>query len=293
MQHIKVEHILQPAILCRDIDATMDLLHALLGIYPSERVDIVNTGVNNAVYAFAGQTFLELIEPYDPGCAAMRLLDRHGEGWHMVSVDLVEMLVEEVARDLADAGVRVVRENENRHVRHIWHLHPRDTCGVLLAMALRTDREENGAWAGWAWREYVETNTRVARSILGVSLATDDPEGMVARYTRLGFDFGPAWEDAGDAVRQATTPRDTFLQVRAPAGPDAPSAAWVAARGSGMFHLALATPDLEVATRRCERAGVPVAREARSAGAEALWTAPVPALGVPIEFRLTAAERDR
>lgn len=143
MPRIPVEHVLQPAILCRDIDATMDLLHALLGAYPSERVDIRNTGVNNAVYAFADQTFLELIEPYDPDASAMRLLDRLGEGWHMIAVDLAPVPVDDVARDLAAAGVRVVR------------------------------------------------------SILGVSLATDDPEGMVERYTRLGFRFGEAWDDAG------------------------------------------------------------------------------------------------
>jgi hypothetical protein len=60
-----------------------------------------------------------------------------------------------------------------------------------------------------------------------------------------------------------------------------------------MFHMALATPDLQHAADACKRAGVPVARETRSASADALWTAPAPALGVPVEFRQTAAERDR
>jgi len=147
---LTVEHVLQPALLCRDLDRTMDFLHGLLGIYPSERVDITTAGVHNAVYAFDGQTFLELIAPYDPDCAAMRLLHRYGEGWHMLSVDLVDMPVDAAARAIAATGVRVVRENATPAVKHAWHLHPKDAGGVLLNLALRADHDDNGAWAGRA-----------------------------------------------------------------------------------------------------------------------------------------------
>jgi methylmalonyl-CoA/ethylmalonyl-CoA epimerase len=282
---LTVEHVLQPALLCREIDRTMDFLHGLLGIYPSERVDIKNTGVNNAVYAFEGQTFLELIEPYDADCPAMRLLNRHGEGWHMLTVDLVDGAPEAAARGLEAAGVRVVRENSTRQVKHIWHLHPRDTHGVLLAVALRADHDDNSAWAGAAWREYAGTNTRVVRSILGVSLASEDPAAMVETYTCLGFRFGPSFEDGGDSVREATTPRGTFLQVRSPTRADAPSAAWLERRGSGLYHLAFATDDLGRVRAACERMGVRVAREPRPDGAAAFWTEPETSMGVPVEFR--------
>jgi len=282
---LTVEHVLQPAILCRNLDATLDFLHGWLGIYPSERVDIKNTGVNNAVYAFDNHTFLELIEPYEPGASAYRLLERYGDGWHMVCVDLVETSSEQTAADLAAAGVRSVRENSTRQVKHIWHLHPKDTEGVLLAIAVRADRDDNAAWAGAAWRAYVPTNTRVVRSILGISLAAADPSALVKTYTRLGFRFGEPYDDAGDRVRQATTPRGTFLQVRAPGSPEAPSAAWVARRGSGIFHLALETDDLERARAAGERMGVRVTRETRVDGADALWTAPETTLGVPVEIR--------
>jgi hypothetical protein len=154
--------------------------------------------------------------------------------------------------------VRVVRENSTRQVKHIWHLHPRDTHGVLLAAALRADHDDNGAWAGAAWREDVGTNTRVVRSILGVSLASEDPVAMVETYTYLGFRFGPPFEDGGDSVRQATTPRGSFLQVRSPSRRDAPSTAWLERRGSGLYHLAFAD-DLG-ASAACERMGVRVAR---------------------------------
>ena len=76
---IRVEHVLQPALLVRSLDATLDRLQELFGMYPSERVRIPFAGVDNAVYALGGQTFLELIEPYVPESSAGKLLARTGE----------------------------------------------------------------------------------------------------------------------------------------------------------------------------------------------------------------------
>ncbi|MHB8574108.1 MAG: VOC family protein [Dehalococcoidia bacterium] len=283
-EKLRIEHMLQPALLCRDIDRTMDFLHAMLGIFPSERVDIKNTGVNNAVYALDGMTFLELIEPYDPGCAAMRLMDRFGEGWHMLSVDLAPMEPKRVEALLDEAQVRVVRENSNQWVHGAWHLHPGDTLGVLLALFLRADRDDNGRFAGWAWREYVATNTRFVHSIPGVSIAVRDLDAAAAAYTRLGFVFGDRRDDAGDAVLQCDTPRGTWLQLRQPMSDAAPSAAQVGRR-PGLFHMAFDTPDLGKAAQAVERVGGQIARETNLNGQRAFWTVPETTLHVPLEFR--------
>ena len=64
-----------------DLDSAMDWLFEAFRIYPSERVDIVGSGVNNAVYAFANHTYLELIAPYNEESSAYRLLSRSGPGW--------------------------------------------------------------------------------------------------------------------------------------------------------------------------------------------------------------------
>ena len=187
---IRVEHVLQPALLVRSLDATLDRLQALFGMYPSERVRIRFAGVDNAVYALGDQTFLELIEPYVPESSAGKLLARTGEGWHMLSVDLEPVEKETVESYLAEAGVRVVHRGSSKGVDAGWHLHPRDTGGILLLLARRTDRDENGAWAGWSWRDFVKTNTRVVQSILGVSVVTDDLDAARRRWETLGFDFG-------------------------------------------------------------------------------------------------------
>ena len=283
---------LQPALLVRSLDATLDRLQALFGMYPSERVRIRFAGVDNAVYALGDQTFLELIEPYVPESSAGKLLARTGEGWHMLSVDLEPVEKETVESYLAGAGVRVVHRGSSKGVDAGWHLHPRDTGGVLLLLARRTDRDENGAWAGWSWRDFVATNTRVVRSILGVSVVTDDLDAARRRWETLGFDFGEAWDDDGDTVLQADTARGTFLQLRAPTRAEAPSRAWLDHFGPGLFHLALAAVDLDAARRRLESAGAVIDREIEApiaggsaAVARSFWTRADTTCGVPMELR--------
>jgi catechol 2,3-dioxygenase-like lactoylglutathione lyase family enzyme len=290
---LRVEHVLQPALLVRSLDATLDRLQTLFGMYPSERVRIRFAGVDNAVYALGGQTFLELIEPYVPESSAGKLLARTGEGWHMLSVDLQPVEKETVDSYLAARGLRVVYSGLSKGVDAAWHLHPRDTGGVLLLLARRTDRDENGAWAGWSWRDFVKTNTRVVQSILGVSVVTDDLDAARRRWETLGFDFGQAWNDAGDTVVQADTDRGTFLQLRAPTGAGAPSRRWLDHFGPGLLHLALVTADLDAARRRLEGAGVVIDREVETpsvsgsaAVVRSFWTRAETTCGVPMELRV-------
>lgn len=287
---LRVEHVLQPALLCRDLDATMDRLHLLFGLYPSERVRITFAGVHNAVYALGGMTFLELIEPFDPKSSASRLLERSGEGWHMLSVDLASdpsNPLEPAAVDaqLGHLGVKVVHRGSSPHVRAAWHLHPRDTGGVLLLLALRADPDENRDWAGAAWREYVASNSRVIDRILGVSLCTQRLEDTAERYRELGFRFGGEREDRGDRVLQADCPRGTFLQLRSPASERAPCAALLASRGPGLFHLALRCRDLEGSEQRLRSAGVRIECQTGEVAQRSLWTAPETTFGVPLELR--------
>lgn len=262
----------------------MDRLHALFGMYPSERVNIVNTGVHNAVYALGGMTFLELIQPYDPECAAMRLLERCGEGWHMTAFDFVPVPNEEIEAGLVAAGIRVVRRNKNAGIRGAWHLHPKDTRGVLIAAAIRSDREDSSEWAGKAFREYVATNTRVISSIGGISIACEDLVTTRTTYEALGFEFGPAEDERGDSVVTAVTPRGTFLQLRTPVAGDSIAALSLKQRGPGLAHLVLMARDLEKVAESFTAGGVAFTRE-RRVGGDRLWSDAATTFGIVLEVR--------
>jgi hypothetical protein len=279
---LRIEHIAQPAVLVDDLDDALDWIAQCFKAYPSERVDIAGAGVNNAVYAFANRTYLELIEPYNPESSAYRLLGRAGPGWHMLNVDIVDAEPDDIEGALTRAGTRVVQRNKTAHVRGAWHLHPGDTDGVLMNLANPTDHDEHGMWAGWAWREYVTTNTRVVHDILGVSLVTDDLHRTQRRYAQFGCEFGDPFMDAADEVVQAICPAGSFLQIRAPRASDSPGAELLAARGPGLYHLCWGTKDLEHARKALAASGAALLREEKGA----VWTdARSTGIKVTMEFR--------
>jgi len=265
---LRVEHITQPAVLVDDLDTALDWMAECLKAYPSERVDIAGAGVNNAVYAFANRTYLELIEPYNQESSAYRLLKRCGPGWHMLNVDIVDAESADIENALTQADTRIVQKNKTAHVKSAWHLHPRDTDGVLVNLANPTDHDEHGMWAGWAWREYVSTNTRVVHDILGVSLVTDDLVRTGQRYAQLGFDLGSPFMDGPDEVIQAVCPAGSFLQIRAPRSGDSPGAALLSSRGPGLYHLCWGAMDLERTRDALAGAGATFVREEGGA----FWT---------------------
>ena len=279
---LRIEHIAQPAVLVDDLDATMDWIAAVLQAYPSERVDIKRSGVNNAVYAFGNRTYLELIEPYDSESSAHRLLQRSGPGWHMLNVDIVDADSSAIEEALNDAGMRVVQRNKTDHVKGAWHLHPRDTDGVLLNCANPTDHEEHGMWAGWAWREYVSTNTRVVHDIRGVSLVTDDLERTTQRYADFGLAFGQVFGDGPDQVVEALCPAGTFFQIRAPRSDESPGANLLTGRGPGIYHLCWGSRDLARTRIALASGGAELLRDETNS----FWTAAhSTGVKVPMEFR--------
>ncbi|OUU11156.1 MAG: hypothetical protein CBB94_03030 [Gammaproteobacteria bacterium TMED34] len=285
---LRIEHISQPAVLVHDIDEAMDWLHGVFGIFPSERVDIARSGVNNAVYAFGNRTYLELIEPYDPESSAYRLLKQNGPGWHMVNVDIADDDFEVLDAEIRATGARVVQRNRTEHVAAAWHLHPRDTHGVLLNLANPVDHDEHGMWAGWAWREYVLTNTRVVDRILGLSLATDDLETVVNTWSSFGLRFSAPEDALNDRVVTAHCEAGTFVQIRSPRcdgssqSDDSPAAQSLSHWGQGLCHLCWGVRDLARARSALEAAGMIIERSGESEFWTSIDNAPI---AVPMEFR--------
>ncbi len=278
---ISLCHVLQPAPLVADLDRSMDFLHALFGMYPSERVRITTAGVDNAVYALGNETFIELIAPYEPSSAAWRLLQARGPGWHMCSFDLEKGSETSVGGSMEKAGVRVVQHNRHDTVE-AWHLHPRDTGGILVLLAARKSQDDNALYAGGAYREYVSTNSRVVDCVLGVSWIADDVDKLAERLsTVFGFEFGEVNDDGDSIYRVAALPRGTFVQARAPLGPDTDAAAHLSTRGAGLYHMALHVADGAELDRRLTALGL----DTREVPASSRWLYTTDSLEVPIELR--------
>lgn len=277
MNVLSIRHVVQPAVLVDDMNAAIDWLARTFLAYPSERVDIANAGVNNAVYAFSNQTYLELIEPYNPESSAYRLLRRNGPGWHMLSADLAPVDVDEVDTAIRATGVRVVQHNHTQFVAGAWHLHPRDTGGVLLNLAIPAKPDEHGMWAGWAWRQYVSTNTRVVDRILGVSMVTDDLVRARAVYSSLGFDFVDGESDNTIVSRTAS---GTFLSLTSPRLDSTPAGRALARYGPGLYRLYWGVKDLDRVRKALTEAGTSFEDEGTrlSTGAEGA------VLAVPMTF---------
>ena len=137
-------------------------------------------------------------------------------------------------------------------------------------------------WAGWVWREYVSTNTRVVHGVLGVSLVTDDLERTGQRYAQLGFDLGSPFTDEPDEVIQAVCPAGSFLQIRAPRSGDSAGAQLLNSRGPGLYHLCWSSMGLERTRQALAAAGAAFVREEKGA----FWTdARSTGINVAMEFR--------
>ncbi len=279
MSILKVEQVTQPAILVQDMDSAMRWMYEMFGAYPSERVNIVRSGLNNAVYAFHDTSTIELIEPYNPQSSAYRLLQRTGPGWHMLTMDIEKHEYAALDAAIEDTGIRVVQKEGPP--RAGWHLHPKDTHGLLLYLGDRADHDDLGPWAGHPWREYVSTNTHVIRSVMGVSLTVDNLDAARETYTKLGLTFGHAFHDGHDEVVEATATRGNVLQLRHGLTESSPARAWRNERGEGLFHLILRAPSLEVVRDRLYRVGGRIVEE----GTGILVTDAASTLGVRMEFR--------
>lgn len=278
---VRLQHLLQPAPLVRDMDEAMDHCQALFGIYPSERVHITPSGVDNAVYAFEGETFLELICPYDDDDAAGRLLARRGAGWHMVSFDTTPEQAPTVDTDLKAAGVRVVRRNVHPEGIKAWHMHPRDVAGALALVADRSKLGDNSLYAGARYKEFVGTNTRVVRRILGISWISDDAEKLADRLTEVfALDFDAEGEDGDSRWRQAMLPSGTWVQARQPQATGGTADEHLRRCGEGLYHIAFEVADVSELDRRVRALDLELTVRGR-----ALWLQPHDPLRFPIELR--------
>ena len=169
----------QLCLVALDLDRVVADLTAVLGLDVAHRDPAVATfGLRNAVLP-AGDAFLEVVAPVEPGTAAGRYLDRRsGDGGYMVILDTDR--IEPWRARLAETGIRIAADLAHDGYLGL-QLHPRDIGGPLLEIN-RSEGWEEGAYhpAGPAWRDHVRTDR--LRGVVAALIQSDDPEGLAARW---------------------------------------------------------------------------------------------------------------
>jgi len=136
-------------------------------------------GLTNAVFA-AGDTFVEIVTPVQPGTAAGRYLERRGgDSGYMAIFQMPDLA--QARRRVAAAGVRVVWTADFADIAGT-HLHPKDVPGAIVSLDW-ADPAESWRWAGPEWTGHAPAHPEGGLS--GLTIEVTDPAGAAARWAEV------------------------------------------------------------------------------------------------------------
>lgn len=170
----------QVAVAAADCEATASQLREAFG-WPPPFCDpgVGRFGLTNAVFA-AGDTFVEVVAPVQPGTAAGRYLDtRGGDSGYMAIFQMPDLA--QARRRVAAAGVRVVWSADFADIAGT-HLHPKDVPGAIVSLDW-ADPPESWRWAGPWWTGRAPAHA--AGGVSGLTIEVTDPSGAAARWADL------------------------------------------------------------------------------------------------------------
>jgi hypothetical protein len=213
----------QVALVASECEETARQLQEAFGWAEPFRDPGVRTfGLTNAVFA-AGDTFVEVVAPVEPGTTAGRYLERRGgDSGYMAIFQMPDLA--EARRRVAAAGVRVVWTSDLADIAGT-HLHPRDVPGAIVSLDW-ADPPQSWRWAGPEWTGHAPPHP--AGGLSGVTIEVNDPADAAARWaTVLGL---TVTDDEGTTVIALEEVRQDLRFVPAAAG-----------RGEGITEVRLAT----------------------------------------------------
>jgi hypothetical protein len=170
---------------------------------------VAQFGLCNAVFA-AGDTFVEVVAPVEPGTAAGRYLERRGGGGGYMAIFQVPDLA--AARRRVDLlGVRVVWTADLPDIAGT-HLHPGDVPGAIVSLDW-ADPAESWRWAGPSWTGRAAEHG--PGGVTGLTIEVRDPFAAAQRWAAvLGL---PAGRDGTTAVVELAESGQRLLFKQAPA----------------------------------------------------------------------------
>lgn len=125
----RVDHI---AIAVNSADDALSVFDNLFGLKVDHMEHIPDQGVKAAIVR-VGDTNIEFIEPTDPEGGVAKFIEKKGEGFHHICVEVDDIDAE--LRSLAARGVELIDKQARKGLAgRIGFLHPRATKGVLIEL---------------------------------------------------------------------------------------------------------------------------------------------------------------
>lgn len=222
-----------------------------------------------------GDGFIALLQGAGPDTQIGRFVDKRGEGFYAVSIDVGNL--DDAAEALRERGVphidtRTPTPSADGSRGFVW-VSPGFTKGVALQMT-------------WPWSTEQGTNPNLT-GLSTVVIAVPDIDAVLPQYRAL-LDLEESERVRDDrfgyeaAVLRIGDTKDRLLLAVA-TGPDSPFGQHVAAKGAGIFQFTLTARDLPAEIARLKAKGVRVTDDGQSPPRLA-WIDPADAHGVRIEL---------
>lgn len=141
MAFTETDHIV---IVVADIEAGIEIWRDRLGIALSHRVSVPEDGIEQAFFQLADNTFIELIAPVGEKSAVQEIVDRRGEGVHVVALKVDDLDASIAA--LQAEGVKLIGVGTPQ-----VFIHPGSANGVMIQL-WPADRPHR-------WRERLATES--------------------------------------------------------------------------------------------------------------------------------------
>jgi hypothetical protein len=167
----------QVALVAADCEATARQLRETFSwAEPFHDPGVGRFGLTNAVFA-AGNTFIEVVSPVQPGTTAGRYLERRGgDSGYMAIFQLPDLAA--ARRRVADAGIRVVWTADFADIAGT-HLHPKDVPGAIVSLDWASP-PESWRWAGPEWTGRAPAHD--SGGVSGLTIEVHDPAAAAARW---------------------------------------------------------------------------------------------------------------
>lgn len=174
----------QIALVAHDLDAVEADLRAVLGLEVCYRdPGVEKYGLKNFLMPI-GNSFIEVVAPFEDGTAGGRYLQRRGgDGGYMVILQTGDIAADR--QRVADLGIRLIFDRADEHSDGI-QLHPKDVPGSMLQLSWNEgDEDPAGPWhpAGPDWLPAQRLD--VASAITAADMQTDDPAALAARWSEV------------------------------------------------------------------------------------------------------------